>query len=155
MGRTPGALNKNNRTTEEGLDYDNTTIIEGSEPKAKKDGRGRPAGGKVSVEKETIADKLNILCEGIASVLGFHYEFTAIHFYKEAVALSNVAKMYPPVAKVLELFDPLLIVFGIFSKFKNMKKKDKKKEHQNVSRETVEQNTPQNQQSNLTLMKMG
>jgi hypothetical protein len=151
MGRTPGALNKNNRG-EEGLDFDNTTIIEGSEPKPKKDGRGRPAGGgKVSVEKETIADKLNILCEGIASILGFQYEFNAIHFYKEATALANIAKIYPPVAKVLEFFDPLLIVFGIFSKFKGMKKKDKKKEPQNVPRETMEQN----QQSNLTLMKMG
>ncbi len=154
MARTPGALNKP-KTNEEGLDFDNTTI-EGVEVKPKKEGRGRPSGGKIPVEKAIIADKLNTMCEGVAYLLGYEYQFSEQDYNKESIALSNIAKIYPPVAKVLEFFDPLLIVFGIFSKFKSMKKKNKKQpdqKEQNVSRETIQ---PQNQQpSGLTLMKMG
>lgn len=157
MGRTAGALNKP-KQNDDGMDFDNTTI-EGQEFKPKQETRGRPKGGKISVEKETIADKLNILCEGIASLMGYQYIFTSSDFNKEATALSNIAKIYPPVARILEFFDPLLIVFGIFSKFKGMKKKDKKQPQpqpsQNVSRETVEQNIQPQNSGGLSLLKMG
>lgn len=154
MGRTPGALNKP-KNTDEGMDFDNT-IIEGVEVKPKKDGRGRPAGGKTTIASETIAEKINILCEGIAGLMGYEYIFTADDYKKESVALTNIAKLYPPVAKVLDFFDPLLIVFGIFHKFKSMKKKP----NNNKPKQQTPQNiTPvvqeQPQQPGLTLMKMG
>lgn len=156
MARTVGAKNKPKFSgDDEGLDLDNTEI-EIQEDKPKKETRGRPAGGKQSVDKEIISDKLNTLCEGIAFLMGLEYNFNSADFRKESSALSNIAKQYPPVAKVLDLFDPLLIVFGIFSKFKAMKKKNKKEDKsqqpvQNVSRETYEQNSS----NGLSLIKMG
>jgi len=158
MGRTPGALNKPKNN--EDFDFDNTTTIEGGEFKPKQENRGKKSGGRISVEKETIADKLNILCEGIASILGLNYTFQSSDYNKEATALCNIAKLYSPVARVLELFDPLLIVFGIFSKFKEMRNKKQQSQVKNVKPQTTEHKEPeQNQtvqnQGGLSLLKMG
>lgn len=157
MGRTAGATNKpKNGINDEGFDFDNTKI-EGENQKTEK--RGRPAGGKVSVEKEIIADKLNVLCEGIASIMGYEYAFSPLDYKKEALALANIAKIYPAVAKILEFFDPLLIIFGIFQKFKSMKKKprENKQSKEQPKQQPIDNAypTPDNPISHLSIVNTG
>ena len=127
------------KNVEEGVDFDNTAIEGEGKPKV-----GRPA--KTTVQKEIIADKLNMLGDAVLSMLGYEYTFTPADYNKESIALSNIAKEYNIVAKGLEILDPLFIICGLWQKMKCLKKKPKQEKkqanvspHENVPRETYNQ----------------
>jgi hypothetical protein len=85
-----------------------------------------------------LAEKLNILLGGAARMGGYEYQYESVHYNQEAAGLLRLIEKYPEVGKIVILFDPLLIVFGIIGKFKNLikKKKEEKKDQNNQSQQS-------------------
>lgn len=134
---------------EEGLDLDNTRIEGNDVPR---ETRGRPKG--TNIQKETIADKLNMIADAVFSLFGYEYNFKPEDYKKEALALSNLAKDYKAIAAALQYFDPLLIVCGVWQKFKTLKKKPKEEKKQSTP-PPVEQPQQNNGGNNILQFKGG
>lgn len=139
MGRTPGAKNKP-KDGEEFDIQDNTEIQGEGTPKKERQ-------KSVPIAKEIIADKINIISETFASLLGYEYNYKAEDYKKEAIALNSLAKDNKIVAKVLEFFDPVVLVCGMYVKFRNLKRKPKQqKEQPKPEQNPVNQQLEQNQE---------
>jgi hypothetical protein len=81
-------------------------------------------------------------------MFGYEYKFTPEDYKKEALALTNLSKQYNFLGKALEVLDPLLIIFGIWSKFRHMPKKSKPNKEQKQQPVNNPVNYTQDTQSN-------
>ena len=90
-------------------------VIPEEKPKPK-----RQSGKKVSMSSSEIANILDLLIGGIAKLFSCKYKYRATDYDKEAVGLERLAAKFPIILKLLLLADPLIIVFGLAEKFREI-----------------------------------
>ncbi len=120
-------------------DTDFTEITGTGDADKKKKGRG--PGKKSKVEKFTaqeIAEKLHILFGGMAKILRYEYEYGPEDFEQESRALVRLTDKVPIVGQIIMLFDPILIVLGLVSKWGALRKKVEREGKQNAGTNIAE-----------------
>lgn len=125
------------------IDKDDETMFEGDAPTKGKRGRkpGQTATAKSKLGLNDIADKIHLICLGVAKIMGKEFNLSQNDFMQEAKATVNMIEKFPQLETVFKFFDPIIVVFGLFSKFSKMPKA--KKEEKQVVQPTLEK--PKNQ----------
>jgi hypothetical protein len=103
----------------EGSGDPSTTLDQAPEPKPKAAAKPK----KVSMTIGEMQEKLHILFSGLARVLKWEYPYTPEDYQQEARALSRLADKFPVLGQFMMMFDPILIILGLYVKFMAMKPK--------------------------------
>lgn len=88
-----------------------------------------PGGRKKKAKKiapEEIAEKLHILFAGLAKVFKYDYPYSPADFDQESRALVRLNEKFPFITSLITIFDPVLIVLGIYYKWVAMTRKEDK-----------------------------
>lgn len=89
-----------------------------------------PGGKKKKAEKiapEEIAEKLHILFAGLAKVFKYDYPYSSADFEQESRALVRLNEKFPFIASLITVFDPVLMILGLYFKWVAMAKRREEK----------------------------
>jgi hypothetical protein len=109
------------------LATDETIIDDQPKKRGRKPGKSNKP---KSIGVTEVASKLNIIMLSIAKISGRKYDYTESDYTQESKGFCNLADKFPVIANIFNLFDPILIVYGLYSKFINMKREPKPQKQQ-------------------------
>lgn len=101
------------------------TEVIGVDAVKKSPGRRKKKAEKIAPEE--IAEKLHILFAGVAKVFKYDYSYSPADFDQESRALVRLNEKFPFITSLITIFDPVLIVLGIYYKWVAMTRKEDKK----------------------------
>jgi len=106
------------------------TIISGGdveEPKKKKTETPAASRGK-KINAPEIAMILNLVIGSFSKLLGYRYQYRDADYKKESEGLERLSVKFPIIRNVLLLADPLIILFGLIDKLRDISKTKPKAE---------------------------
>jgi hypothetical protein len=101
---------------------DETTIIPPDEKKTRAKPKAKAKSKAPAITPKEVGDKLHIIMQLVAKVSGRNYEYTTKDWDQEAAGLVRLSEKYEVVAMVVNLFDPLMVLAGLITKFTSMDK---------------------------------
>ncbi len=98
------------------------TTLDPPEPPAKKKTTKKKKSSKIAFTPKEVEIKLDIIFSFIARITGREYKYQSKDYDQEAAGLVRLADKYELVNSMLVIFDPLVVITGLVTKFLNMKK---------------------------------
>ncbi len=114
---------------------DEFTEITEEMPAGKKKKRKSPKVEKLKADE--IAEKLDIIFSILAKIFGYQYPYTAADFEQESKAIVRLSTKFPYLSSIIELFDPVLTVLGLWIKWNKMEKIENKNEKKDVQPQVI------------------
>lgn len=101
---------------------DETVITPPDEKKSPAKSRSRAKSKAPAITPKEVGEKLHLIMQLGAKLSGRKYAYNPKDWDQEAAGLVRLADKYEIVATVVNLFDPMMILAGIITKFTNMEK---------------------------------
>lgn len=98
------------------------TTIDTPDEKPKKKPAAKKKNNKIAFTPKEIELKLDIIFKLVARITGREYEYQAKDFDQEAAGLVRLAEKYDLVNTILVMFDPVVVISGLVTKFIALKK---------------------------------
>ena len=98
------------------------TTIDAPDEKPKKKPAAKKKNSKIAFTPKEVELKLDIIFKLVARISGREYEYQAKDFDQEAAGLVRLAEKYDLVNTILVMFDPVVVISGLVTKFIALKK---------------------------------
>lgn len=111
--------------------FDDETVL-------KEEGKKKGRKPKEKLDVNEIAIKLDILFSGLSSLFKAEYKYKPNDYMEESRAIIRLNEKVPYISSAIMIFDPVIVVVGLYRKFATIMPKKKKPEP--AEEKGVEQN---------------